>query len=113
MPEGVLTLRGIEIRVVLGVLPEERISGRLAILDIEWSGLIEPGRPPAVDYAAACSALAVLEGRAFEYIEELAFAALGLLEERFPPGRWKVTVHKDCPPTDPGSARASVTIGPD
>ena len=85
MPQGTLTLLGIEIRVVLGVLPVERISGRLA----------------------------VLEGRTFEYIEELAFAALELLEQRFPPGRWKVTVHKDCPPTVPGSARASVTIGPD
>jgi dihydroneopterin aldolase len=113
MPEGTLTLRGIELRVVLGVLPVERISGRVAILDMEWSGTIEPGGPPAVDYAAACSTLALLEGRAFEFIEDLAFAALGLLEERFPTGRWKVTVHKDRPQTDPVSARASVTIGPD
>jgi len=113
MPEGTLTLQGIEIRVVLGVQPVERISRRLAVLDIEWSGRIEPGRPPSVDYASAAGALAGLESLSFEYIEELALAARGLLDERFPSGRWRVTVHKDLPPTNPRSARASITVGPD
>jgi hypothetical protein len=98
MPEGILRIRDIELRVVAGALPREKLSPRTLYLNAEWRGRFEPGSPPPVDYSAACSCLAPLGEREYDYIEEVASAALAALRGCFPEGSWTVKVVKVCPP---------------
>lgn len=94
---------------MLGVHPAERLSERIVSLDVEWSGYCESGSAPAVDYDEVCALLARLDGSSFRFIEELASEALSTLRDRFPEGRWSVTVHKECPPAALRLERASFT----
>jgi hypothetical protein len=106
LPEGILRLVGLELRVVVGCTPIEKLHPRLVEMDLEWRGACTPGSPPAVDYGAAALLIRGLEGREFDYIEGIAFEALGLLKASFTDGLWTVRITKACPPTALRSARA-------
>jgi dihydroneopterin aldolase len=106
LPEGILRLVGLELRVVVGCMPIEKLHPRLVEMDLEWRGTCIQGSPPVLDYGAAALLIRGLEGRDFDYIEEIAFEALGLLKASFPGGLWTVRITKACPPTVLRSARA-------
>ena len=108
MSEYRLSLQDIELRLLLGLLPEERLAPTTVHLDLEWSGRLEPGNPP-VDYSLVCSALAGIGGADFRYIEDVAAAVLELLTASWP-GRWRVSASKYCPPGDLPMKRAVCTL---
>jgi dihydroneopterin aldolase len=93
---GTLELEGLVLRLVLGALPEEKLSLRDVPLDISWTGEVAGG--PAVDYAAVCEKLAVLQNRDYDYIEDVASDVLSLLSAEYPGGHWRVRVRKPFPP---------------
>ncbi|NLP05125.1 dihydroneopterin aldolase [Candidatus Fermentibacteria bacterium] len=76
---------------------------------MEWRGAFTPGSTPAVDYEEVCALLSSLDGSSFGFIEDLASEALASLRDRFPAGKWSVTVHKECPPVGLRLDRASFT----
>ena len=107
---GTLFLEGVSLTLRLGALPFERIDPRKVSLDLTWAGDLLSSGLPSVDYSLVCSSLKSKLEPEYLYIEELALDALAILENGWP-GKWKVTVHKDHPPTDPPIGKASVTIG--
>ncbi len=106
---GTLFLEGVSLTLRLGAMPFERIDPRKVSLDLSWSGDLLCSGIPAVDYSVVCSSLKSELEPEYLYIEELALDALVILENGWP-GKWKVTVHKYHPPTDPPVGKASVTI---
>ncbi len=104
---GRLAVRGISLRVFMGVLPEEKLFPRTMMLDAVLEG--EPRASAMVDYSWVCSRIASLAGERFGLIEELAHRVRDILSEGCP-GKWAVTVTKPFPPTDPPAARAEYTI---
>jgi len=105
---GTLELEGVILRVGLGALGSEKLSSRDLPLDITWTGTVTEG--PGVDYAAVCQALAALQERDYDYIEEVAEEVLSLLEREYPEGIWKVRVRKPFPPACLRIGSASFTI---
>lgn len=103
-----LELRSLLLRVRLGVAPSERVYPRDVPLDLTWKGPPSPSGP-LVDYGAVCERLLPLEGDTYEYVEDLARAALDSLCASFP-GRWTVKVTKPFPPTRLRVGCASVTL---
>lgn len=93
---GTLELEGLVLRLVLGALPQEKLSRRDVRLDISWTG--ELTGVPSVDYAAVCEKLAVLQNRDYDYIEDVASDVLSHLTSGFPRGTWRVRVGKPFPP---------------
>ncbi len=107
MREGLLRLSGIELGVVIGVLPEERMFPRLVKVDVECRGGWAPGDPPLVDYRSVAGAVGAHAGSAFDLIEDLAGALLASLRPLAPGCEWTVTVGKPCPPVTPRAGEAS------
>ncbi len=106
---GTLFLEGVSLTLRLGAIPFERIDPRKVSLDLSWTGDLLNSGLPVVDYSLVCSSLKSKLEPEYLFIEELARDALAILEDDWP-GKWKVTVHKYHPPTDPPMGKASVTI---
>lgn len=104
---GRLAVRGIPLRVFLGIMPEERIFPRTVILDAVLEG--EHREEPMADYAWVCSRVASLSEERFGLIEELAHRVHEMLSSGCP-GKWTVTVAKPFPPVTPPAARAEYTV---
>ncbi len=102
---GTLEMRGIGLRLRLGVHPFERIEPRSVPVDLVYRGPLFP----LVDYSLVCSLLGDSLGEQYLHIEELASDVLSLVKSKWP-GSWRVTVHKVQPPVEPPMAEASVTI---
>lgn len=100
-----LHLKGVSLKVFLGVLPEEERFSRAVQCDLTHTG----PRGTLVDYTEVCACLETLNRQRFDYIEELAERVLSLLSSRWP-GLWRVTVRKSFPPVHPGMESAEVTV---
>jgi dihydroneopterin aldolase len=104
-----LVLEDIELSVVLGMLPAERISPRLAFVSVECEGEPSPGGLLA-DYRDVVAAVAALEGSAFGPVEDLATAVLEKVRQLRPDASWTVSVSKPLPGLPLRLRRASVTV---
>lgn len=102
---GTLEMRGIGLRLRLGVHAFERIEPRRIPVDLTYRGPLFP----LVDYSAVCSHIGNSLEDEYLHIEELARDILTLVKSKWP-GNWTVTVRKVQPPVEPPMAEASVTI---
>ncbi len=106
--EGRLLLEGLELRVVLGALPGERLSSRSVELDVSTGQPAAGGR--RLDYARVVESLQEMQGGEFEYVEDLAARAAELLLSRWPRRWWTVTVRKVRPPAALPLRRVGYTL---
>ncbi len=107
MLNGTLILKGIVVRLKIGVFPFEKITPRNIPVDLEWSaGEMSESKP---DYTDVTALLAEYAGQEYSYIEELAEDILNRLLDKFP-GAWSVKVTKPFPPVRPIMESASYTV---
>jgi len=108
IPTATLEIRGLVLRLGLGILDEERLCERDVPVDLAWSGPHRGGAP--FDYSEVVRAASSLQGSGFDLVEDVAGALLDLLRTRFPSGSWKVTVRKPWPPVEPRAECVSFTL---
>ncbi len=94
---GVLRLEGIELPVILGLLPEETLAPRIVKLDIECAGGWDPGAPPLIDYREIADAVSGLSGLEYGLLEDLVSDVAHTLGRLRPGMDWRVTAVKACP----------------
>lgn len=106
---GVLRLEGIELPVVLGILPEETLAPRIVKLDIECAGGWSPGSPPLIDYREVADAVSGLAGLEYGLLEDLVSDVAQTLGRLDPGLAWRVTAVKPCPALSLRTDRAVFT----
>jgi len=107
-PTATLEIRGLVLRLRLGVLGEERLCERDVPVDLAWTGVHRGGAP--FDYADVVRVAAGCCGAGFDLVEDLACALFDALVEEFPGGSWRVSVRKPWPPVEPRAECVSFTL---
>lgn len=90
-----LELRGLVLRVTLGVLPEEKLSPRDVPVDLSWTSEHKGGAP--FDYRDVAGTASRFVGGEYDLLEDLAESLLEALSADFPAGTWTVSVRKPWP----------------
>lgn len=106
---GRLELKGVSLRLKLGLHDFERIHTRTVPVDITRTGELFADGKPFLDYSLLVDTLESRLRDEYLYIEELAADVLQLLKERWD-GTWRVTVRKPEPHLSLRTEEASVTV---